>query len=184
MQTFQNKIPRTYFIIIGIVLFGSTKRNEVSTSQDSLNSRPIHSDLNLDEFLELYRSDTVARNSDTLANEIINFDCAVLIYPTEEEIDEMIKKYGEEDFYIIADDNTWYQGMAIQMLDSVGIKTASVHGDSLKFKGEEKNWAFDLKRDSLSGWNIILFSRKKGPQVVSAIDLTTDEIRGYFDIKE
>jgi hypothetical protein len=174
-----------YFLIIGVGLCGCMKIDSTSTPQkDSINSKPVYSALTLDEYKEFYSSDSTVANSDILVDLTINFDCAVLIYPTEEEIEEMIKAYGEDDFYIIADDYNWYQGIAIEMLDSVGIKKATVHGDSLRFEGEGKTWGFDLKRDSLSGWNVIFFNRKKGPRVISTVDLTTQEIRDYFDIKE
>jgi len=170
-----------YFLIISIGLFSCSKGDSKETSpEDSLNSKPLYSALTLDEYNEFYNSDT----TDILLDLTIDFDCAVLIYPTEEEIDEMKKQYGEDDFYIIADDNNWYQGIAIAMLDSLGIKKATVHGDSLRFKGESQTWGFDLKRDSLTGWNLILFSRTKGPQVVSTVDLTTKNIRDYFGITE
>ncbi|WKZ58797.1 MAG: hypothetical protein QY309_13070 [Cyclobacteriaceae bacterium] len=152
----------------------------MTSQEDSLHSEPVYSALTLDEYKEFYNSDTTNIPSDL----IIDFDCAVLIYPDEAEINKMKKEYGEDDFYIIADDNNWYQGMAIEMLDSLGIKKATVHGDSLRFKGESRTWGFDLKRDSLTGWNLILFSRTKGPQVVSTVDLTTQQIRDYFGIAE
>jgi hypothetical protein len=183
--SFLNKMRLKYFLVIGIELFGCTKRDNASMSlEDSINSKPVYSALTLDEYGEFYNSDSTVANSDILKELTIDFDCAVFIYPTEEQIDEMIKTYGEEDFYIIADDNNWYQSMAIEMLDSVGIKKATVHGDSLRFEGEDRTWGFDLKRDSLFGWNIILFNRKKEPQVISTADLTTKEIRDYFEIEE
>jgi len=152
----------------------------MTSQKDSLNSKPVYSALTLDEYKEFYNSDT----TNILSDLIIDFDCAVLIYPDEAEIDKMKKEYGVDNFYIIADDNNWYQGMVIEMLDSLGIKKATVHGDSLRFKGESRTWGFDLKRDSLTGWNVILFSRTKGPQVVSTVDLTTQQISDYFGIAE
>lgn len=170
-----------YFLIIGLGLFGCTNKNRTATPQeDSINSKPASSTLTPDEYNAFYNSDSTVAAPDL----IIDFDCAVLIYPTAEDINEMKKEYGEEDFYIVADDNNWYQGKAIEKLDSVGIKTTTIDGDSLRFKGIEKTWRFDLKRDSLSGWNIILFNRRKGPQVISTVDITIQEIRDYFDIKE
>jgi hypothetical protein len=50
--------------------------------------------------------------------ELVDFDCAILIYPTDEQIDEMKKEFGE-DFYTIADDNLWYLGQAIGIIDSM-----------------------------------------------------------------
>jgi hypothetical protein len=170
-----------YFLIFSLGLFSCSKGDsKVASQEDSINSKPVYSALTLDEYKEFDNSDTTDMSSDLT----IDFDCAVLIYPTEAEIDEMKKEYGEDDFYVIADDNNWYQGRAIGMLDSLGIKKATVHGDSLRFKGETKTWGFDLKRDSLIGWNLILFSRTKGPQVVSTADLTTQQIRDYFGIAE
>lgn len=172
-------------MIIGIGLLSCSKREGNTTSQaDSLDSEPLYSALTLDEYKEFYNSDSTMINGGVLEDLTIDFDCAVLIYPTEEEINKMKKSYGEDDFYIIAENNNWYQGMAIEMLDSVGIKKVTVHGDSLRFEGENKTWGFDLKRDSLTGWNIIFFSRTKGPQIISTVDLTTQKIKEYFDISE
>ena len=174
-----------YILIIGLGLLSCSQGNRKTiSSNDSLRSNPIYSALTLNEYEAFYNSDSNAVKAGGLVDLTIEFDCAVLIYPREEEINEMIKTYGEEDFYTIADDNNWYQAMAIEMLDSVGIKKAAVHGDSLRFRGEDKTWGLDLKNDSLSGWNVILFSRKKGPKKMSTVDLTTSQIRDYFDIKK
>lgn len=152
----------------------------MTIQEDTLNSEDVYSALTLDEYKEFSYSD----KTDSIADLTIDFDCAVLIYPGKDEIEEMKTKYGNEDFYVIADDNNWYQGTAIEKLASLGIKMATIHGDSLRFKGEKQKWGFDLKRDSLTGWNLILFSRTKGPEVVSTVDLTTEQIKEYFTMKE
>ena len=60
---------------------------------------------------------------DTSELEIVDYSCAVLVDPTEEQIRVMRAEYGEEDFYIVADDNSWYKGNATKLLDaSVAIK--------------------------------------------------------------
>lgn len=174
-----------YLLIAGLGLLGcSNGERSADTQTDSLSAEGVFSALTLDEYQAFYDSDSNAVRTGGLADLTIDFDCAVLIYPTEVEIKEMKKEYGEEDFYIIADDNNWYQAKTIQKLESVGIKMAGVHGDSLRFKGESQTWGFDMKKDSLSGWNVILFSRTKGPMVVSTVDVTVSELRDYFDLKE
>jgi hypothetical protein len=96
-------------LIIGIGLLGCSKREGNTTSQtDSSDSKSVYSALTLDEYKEFYNSDSTFINVGALADLTIDFDCAVLIYPTEEEIDKMKKAYGEDDFYVIADDNNWY----------------------------------------------------------------------------
>ncbi len=72
---------------------------------------------------------------DEKTNDLSRFDCAILIYPTSEQIDEMKKNEGEEDFYIGADDSNWYQAMAIEKIDSVGIKTIDSKRTLFRIKG-------------------------------------------------
>jgi hypothetical protein len=116
--------------------------------------------------------------------EIVDFDCAILIYPTEEQIEEMIKTEGEEDFYVGADDSNWYQGMAIQMMDSVGIKQISASGQYLRLKGPNESWDLDIRKKNLPAWNLIFFKRTKEPKIVSTIDLTMEEVKVYFGTAE
>jgi hypothetical protein len=86
-----------YLLIISFGIFSCSKKDSsVNLQEDSLNSKPVYSALTLDEYKRFYNSDSTS--VDTLKDYVIDFDCAVLIYPTEEEIDEMKKKYGEDDF--------------------------------------------------------------------------------------
>lgn len=113
--------------------------------------------------------------------ETIDFDCAILIYPTVEQIDEMKKEYGEEDFYIAADDNNWYQGQAIGIIDSVGVKMTTVNGQFLRLKGIQTTWDLDIRKKNLPTWNIIFFKTDKEPKIISTVDLTADEVQDYFN---
>lgn len=115
--------------------------------------------------------------------EIINFDCAILIYPTVDQIDEMKKEYGE-DFYTIADDNSWYQGQAIGMIDSVGIKKTTARGQFLRLKGKQETWDLDIRKKNLPTWNLIFFKTDREPKIISTVDLTVDEVKKYFNEME
>jgi len=173
------------FLTIAIGLLGCSQGDKKNSAQrDHPDSTGTYSSLTLDEYKAFYGRDSSAFKTGEPIDMTIDFDCAVVLYPSDEEISEMKEAYGEEDFYIVADDSNWYLGMAIAMLDSLGIKMATVHGDSLKFKGESGRWDFDIKKDSLSGWNIILFSRTKGPRLISTVDITVDEIRDYFSTSQ
>ena len=131
--------------------------------------------------LESYLVNNLTDNS-TL--EIIDIDCAILIYPTVDQINEMKENEGEEDFYIIADDNNWYQAMAIQMVDSVGVRKKSASGQYLRLKGQNKTWDLDIRKNGFPQWNLIFFKRTKEPQIISTVDLTVEQIREYFEIGE
>lgn len=116
--------------------------------------------------------------------EIIDFDCAILIYPTSDQIDQMKKEYGEEAFYTVADDNSWYQEQAIGMIDSVGVKKTTVKGQFLKLKGRQMTWDLDIRKKNLPTWNLIFFKTDKGPKIISTVDLTVDEVKKYFNEME
>ncbi|HEY0655132.1 MAG TPA: hypothetical protein VGD65_18485 [Chryseosolibacter sp.] len=112
--------------------------------------------------------------------QVIDSDCAFIVYPTSVQIDAMIAEYGEEDFYTIADDNSYYQATALQKIDSIQIKTVKAELPFARFKGVTTTWTLDLRRKGLPEWNLILFNHNKEPQIISAIDLTTDHVKEYF----
>lgn len=113
----------------------------------------------------------------------IDFDCAILIYPTLKQIDEMKKTEGEESFYIGADDSNWYHAMAIDMIDSVGIRKITVSEEYLRLKGQNTAWDLDIRKSNLPAWNLIFFKQTKEPKIISTIDLNVDEIKDYFEIR-
>lgn len=113
--------------------------------------------------------------------EVVDFDCAILIYPTHEQIDEMKKEEGEEDFYIGADDSNWYQAQAIQLMDSVGIKQITATGQFLRLNGKQQTWDLDIRKKNLPAWNLIFFNTTKEPKIISTVDVTFVEIKKYFE---
>ncbi|WKZ58864.1 MAG: hypothetical protein QY309_13405 [Cyclobacteriaceae bacterium] len=121
---------------------------------------------------------------DEKTNDLIDFECAILIYPTSEQIDEKKKNEGEEDFYIGADDSNWYQAMAIEKIDSAGIKTITASGRYLRLRGQNKTWDLDIRKKNLPAWNLIFFKPTKEPKIISTVDLTVDETKNYFEIRD
>ncbi len=114
----------------------------------------------------------------------INFDCAILIYPTDRQISEMKKEQGEESFYTVADDNMYYQGTAIGLLDSLKIKTITAEKTYLKLTGEKNSWTLNLRKKGLPAWNLILFKKDKEPQVISTVGINENQICEYFNCKK
>ena len=116
--------------------------------------------------------------------QLVDFDCAILVYPTKKQVDDMIKTEGEADFYVGADDSNWYQAQAIDTLDHVAIKTITASGQFLRLKGQERVWELDVRKRNLPGWNLIFFKTTKEPQIVSTTDLTVYKVKDYFEIRE
>lgn len=96
----------------------------------------------------------------------------------------MKKTRDEDDFYAAADDNIWYQGIALEMIGSAGIKSITTKGRFLKLIGENKTWNLDIRKKNLPAWNLIFFNRNKEPEIISTIDLTTKQIVDYFDVAQ
>ena len=138
------------------------------------------------DYAELFKLDSyLTKNAiDEERLETVDYDCAILIYPTESQIEEMKRTEGEETFYIAADDSNWYQGQAIGIIDSLGIKTFTAKGRYLRLKGQRETWDLDIRKKNLPAWNLIFFKRSKEPEIISTIDLTVDKARDYFEIGE
>jgi hypothetical protein len=113
--------------------------------------------------------------------QIVDSTSAIVIYPTDEQIDLMLQENGE-DFYTIADDNSFYQTEAIVELDSFAVKTILAKKRYLKLVGESQSWLLDIRLNGAPEWNIIFFDRKKTPKVVSAIDVDSDEILSFYGL--
>lgn len=123
----------------------------------------------------------VGDQTDTSKVHVVDFNCAVLIYPTHEQVEEMKKKEGEDDFYTIADDATFYQTRAIQLIDSAGIKTVGTQKQFIKFVSAETSWTLDVRKKNLPAWNLILFNKKKAPQPTASVSVTYDLLKSYFE---
>ncbi len=170
---------RIYAVFILLLSACSGKVNETtSTHGDSLaieSADSIALDYSqLDNYLQ-------AGVTDTTTVETIDFDCAVLIYPTEEQIASMEKEYGD-DFYTVADDAQFYQAAAIEKLDSAGIpQVVSNSKRYLKFKGNSREWTLDVRKKGAPEWNVIFFKKERQPRIAYAIDVNSDSIQSYFN---
>jgi hypothetical protein len=182
-----------FLISICTGLFGCSKnapRTEASKGDslpltaDSSITEKVYTAATLDEYKVLYDLQRYLTDADSANTETIDFDCAILIFPTEEQIERMKKDYNEEDFYVVADDNNWYQAKAIDIIDSLGIKTITAKERYIKLKGENKNWTLDIRKDHLPCWNLVFFNRTKAPQIIPTVNLTPEKVREFFEISK
>jgi hypothetical protein len=107
----------------------------------------------------------------------------ILVDPTDEQITQMEKEYGEEDLATVADDASFYEAEAIQKLDSFKVKTTEATKRFLKFSGNSKTWLLDIRKEGAPEWNLILFNKNKTPEIIPTIDLTHEKIKAYFELK-
>lgn len=181
------RLKLVFILSIGLLSCSKTTDNKSNIdTADSLTTISVDSasapELDYESLFKL--ESYLTMDIDSRKTDTVDFDCAILVYPTDEQIEEMKKEVGEEDFYTIADDAQFYQGTAIGMIDSVGIRTTTANKQFLRLKGQAKTWDLDIRKKNLPEWNIIFFRTTKEPKIISAIDLTVDEIRTYFEVGE
>lgn len=114
--------------------------------------------------------------------QVIDSTCAVLVYPTAEQLSSLQKEEAEN-FATIVDDNSYYHGIAIEMLDSINIETINAEKRYLTFHAaKSKTWTLDIRREGAPPWNLIFFSTSKEPQIVPIADLSHQRIIDYFGV--
>jgi hypothetical protein len=151
----------------------TTSPDVASTATESIDSVAVDYSL-----IESYLRTEVIDTTDV---ETVDFDCAVLVYPTEDQIASMEKEYGD-DFYTVADDAQFYQAAAIEKLDSASIRQVVSNSKRyLKFKGDSREWTLDVRKKGAPEWNVIFFKKEKQPRIAFAIDVNGDSIKSYFN---
>ncbi len=118
---------------------------------------------------------------DTANVQEIDSSCAIIIFPTQEQIAED-KKIDSNSFYIVADDNSWYMAQSTETLDTFKIKRILAIKRFLKLIGKDSVWELDIRKKYSPEWNLILFNRNKKPEIVSTPDVNGDTIKKYFDL--
>ena len=129
--------------------------------------------------LESYLTSSI---TDSVKSQKINFNCAVIVFPNKEQIEAMKNDNGD-DFLTIAEDASYYQTTALQILDSLKIKSLGSTKNYVTFSGDLGEWTLNVRKKGLPEWNLIFFNTKKEPQIISEVTLTAPEAAAYFDIE-
>lgn len=109
----------------------------------------------------------------------IDTTCAIVVYPTPEQFEQLEKETGE-DFETIVDDGNFYQSEAVGKLDSLGVKTVMAKSRYIRISGHLLT--LDVRKKNLPAWNLILYNVRKQPIIVSSATLTLEDIRMYFEM--
>lgn len=124
----------------------------------------------------------LVEKKDTTDLQEISGSVALIVFPTEEQINEMQEDYGEDNFYTVADDANYYQASAIGLIDSLQVETVNASSRFVQFTGNDKTWMLDLRGRKTAPWNIIFFKENKEPLIVPAVELDIPKIREYFEL--
>jgi hypothetical protein len=168
-------------VLPGVIFLGCSPKTENTQTlgQDSIKAMTASGfdENNFESYINL-ENYTVA-DADSANIQSINFNCAVVVNPTDDQVQSMEKEYGD-DFATMADDYSFYQSEAIIKFDSAKVKVVDAEKRFVKLIGTSRSWILDLRKDGAPEWNIILFNIDKEPQVSSAIDITYEKVGEYF----
>ncbi len=105
-----------------------------------------------------------------IENNIVSEPAAIVIVPSDERIDNLKARYGEEDFYIFADDSMFFLNEAENFLKEKVLPRVQRRSEgSIKFKLSSGV----IVEESLSkyDWAILLFNGKTAPVQVDYTDI-------------
>jgi hypothetical protein len=124
--------------------------------------------------LNTYIIDSVPSESFAVTDTI-----ALFVYPDTSELQIIRKEYGDDAFYTVADDNSYYFAEAIQYLENkkVGIKNPKMR--YIKFVSSLGTLYIDSKAKGSIAWTTILFRPDTLPRIISPIDVDA-EYNQYF----
>ena len=111
---------------------------------------------------------------------IVKSQIAIIIEPTEKQIEKRKKEVGEEDFYIGADDYMFYINESTKTFNKNKLKILNVKNDKIiNFKLENGNNAILELNDEGELWLIYLFDPKLKPKKIDMTD-SENEYKNYF----
>jgi hypothetical protein len=177
---FMTSIKQVFGVLLLLILLGcSSKKTDSADSLASQVDTIIAPEENYERWFDInayiVASDVAKEDVQTVDSKAV-----IVISPTEEQIADLIKENGEEDFYTIADDASFYQSNAISQLDSFAIETVEAEKRYLTLVGNNQSWTVDIRQKGAPEWNMIFFDPRKPPKIVTAIDVTPEELLSYF----
>jgi hypothetical protein len=113
---------------------------------------------------------------------VIEQNAIVFVSPDSLQVHEMINELGD-DFYIVADDNNYYEYEADQFMTQNGVKSVYPKTRYLKFiLADSKKLLIDTKSPASRGWTTIVFQPDSLPKVINPVDIR-EEFEEYFNKK-
>jgi hypothetical protein len=148
----------------------------VNNKEENLNTETTISEKKV-ENNKIENTETSKEKIDTI---VIKNQTAIIIEPTDKQIEKRKKEVGEEDFYIAADDYMWYLNESTETFRKNKLNVLNIkNGKTIKFEMENGNNAILELNGEEELWQIYLFDPKLKPK---KIDMTNseNEYKTYF----
>jgi hypothetical protein len=111
---------------------------------------------------------------------VVKNQSAIIIEPTDKQIEKRKKEVGEEDFYIGADDYMWYLNESTETFRKNKLNVLNIkNGKTIKFEMENGNNAILELNGEDELWQIYLFNPKLKPKKIDMTD-SENEYKTYF----
>lgn len=111
-------------------------------------------------------------------NFVIDFPCAVIIYPSDKAISKLKKSYSENDYNTIVDDNQNYMDESLTYLDSVKAKKIQHESNGATLFKTASGETFEMKLDTLN-WAVLLFNGTDKP-IVADMTVFANNYKAYM----
>ena len=162
---------------ISLALFTLISCNQmVNNKEENLNTKTTISEKKV-ENKKIGNTETSKNKIDTI---VIKNQTAIIIEPTDKQIEKRKKEVGEEDFYIGADDYMWYLNESTETFRKNKLNVLSIkNGKIIKFEMENGNNAILELNGKDELWQIYLFDPKLKPKKIDMTD-SENEYKTYF----
>jgi hypothetical protein len=148
----------------------------VNNKEENLNTETTISEKKV-ENKKIGNTETSKDKIDTI---VIKNQTAIIIEPTDKQIEKRKKEVGEEDFYIGADDYMWYLNESTETFRKNKLNVLNIkNGKTIKFEMENGNNAILELNGEDELWQIYLFDPKLKPKKIDMTD-SENEYKTYF----
>jgi hypothetical protein len=130
--------------------------------------------------VENKKNDNAEISKNRIETIVMKKQTAIIIEPTDKQIEKRKKEVGEEEFYIGADDYMWYLNETTETFRKNKLNVLNIkNGKTIKFEMENgNNEILELKGED-EFWQIYLFDPKLKPKKIDMTD-SENEYKTYF----
>ncbi len=130
--------------------------------------------------VENKKNDNAEISKNRIDTIVVKNQTAIIIEPTDKQIEKRKKEVGEEDFYIGADDYMWYLNESTETFRKNKLNVLNIkNGKTMKFEMENGNNAILELNEEDELWQIYLFDPKLKPKKIDMTD-SENEYKTYF----
>ena len=175
MQKKSNRMKKYKLILFALFILISCNRKE-NHSEENQESAKSTSNKKI-ENRKVENTGTTKNVTDTIT---VKSPLAIIIEPTDKQIEKRKKEVGEEDFYIGADDYMFYLNESTKTFNKNKLKVLNIKNDKIiKFEMETGNNAILELNGEDELWKIYLFDPKLKPKKIDMTD-SENEYKKYF----